>query len=65
MIQRELKEIEENTYAVTVKHISSKQIQKIKIPLPPLEIQEQIVAELDLLQRREADKLTFYDPDPA
>jgi restriction endonuclease S subunit len=30
-----------------VKHISSSQIQKISIPLPPLEVQQQVVAELD------------------
>lgn len=47
LIQKELSSIQETTYAVTVKHLSSSQIEKIKIPLPPLEIQEQIVAELD------------------
>lgn len=47
LIQKELSAIQETTYAVTVKHISSSQIEKIKVPLPPLEIQEQIVAELD------------------
>lgn len=31
---------------MTVKHISAAQIGKIKIPLPPLEIQEQIVANI-------------------
>lgn len=47
LIQKELTAIQETTYAVTVKHLSSSQIAKIKIPLPPLEIQEQIVAELE------------------
>jgi len=47
LIQKELSAIQETSYAVTVKHLSSSQIEKIKIPLPPLEIQEQIVAELD------------------
>lgn len=42
-----LKEIEDSTYAVTVKHISNKQIMNIEIPLPPLEVQEEIVKELD------------------
>jgi len=51
LIQRKLKEIEDNTYAVTVKHISVKQISAIKIPLPPLEVQEKIVAELDGYQK--------------
>ncbi len=50
-IQNELKKIEDSTYAVTVKHISSKQVQSIKIPLPPLEIQKQIVVELDGYQK--------------
>lgn len=39
-----LKEIENTTYAVTVKHISNKQIMNIEIPLPPLEVQEEIVS---------------------
>jgi type I restriction enzyme M protein len=47
LIQSELSRIQSATYAVTVKHISSKQIEEIEIPLPPVEIQEQIVAELD------------------
>lgn len=47
LVQKELSAIQEKTYAVTVKHLSSSQIEKIKIPLPPLEIQNQIVAELD------------------
>ena len=51
MIQRKLKEIEDNTYAVTVKHISAKQIKEIKIPLPPLEIQKSIVSEIDGYQK--------------
>ncbi len=42
-----LKEIEDSTYAVTVKHISNKQIMNIEIPLPPLEVQEEIVKELE------------------
>ena len=47
LIQSELSRIQSETYAVTVKHISSSQIQNISIPLPPLEVQEQIVTELD------------------
>lgn len=50
LLPKKLKEIEDNTYAVTVKHISSKQILNIEIPLPPLEIQEEIVKELDQYQ---------------
>lgn len=47
LLKSKLEEIHAETFAVTVKHLSSKQIQDIEIPLPPLEIQEQIVAELD------------------
>ena len=51
IIQKELKRIEENTFAVTVKHISSKQIKSIEIPLPSLEIQKEIVEELEQYQK--------------
>lgn len=51
MIQRKLKEIEENTYAITVKHISVKKIKEIQLPLPPLSVQEEIVAEIDGYQK--------------
>lgn len=51
LIKQKLKEIEDQTYAVTVKHISAKQIKEIKIPLPPIEIQREIVAELDGYQK--------------
>ena len=47
VIWKKLKEIEWDTVAVTVKHISSKQILDIEIPLPPLETQKAIVAKLD------------------
>jgi type I restriction enzyme M protein len=46
LIQKELNAIHAVTQAVTVKHISAAQIGKIKIPLPPLKIQEQIVANI-------------------
>ena len=42
-----LKEIEELSNFVTVKHLSSKQINEIEIPLPPLEEQKRIAAILD------------------
>ena len=51
IIKKELKRIEENTFAVTVKHISTKQIKSIEIPLPPLEIQKEIVEELEQYQK--------------
>ena len=42
-----LKEIEEVSNFVTVKHLSSKQINEIEIPLPPMEEQKRIAAILD------------------
>jgi len=47
MIQKPLKKIEFDTFAVTVKHISRNQIKDIKIPTPPIEVQTQIVNELE------------------
>ena|GEM_PF-1157440 len=51
MIIKPLQEIEDDTIAVTVKHISVKQIYEIEIPLPPLAIQQQIVAEIEGYQK--------------
>lgn len=51
MMRRCLKEIEDGTSAVTVKHISVKQIAAIEIPLPPLEEQRRIVAEIEGYQK--------------
>ena len=44
-----LKQIEDATPFVTVKHLSSKQLLNTIIPVPPREEQEKIVAELDCL----------------
>lgn len=72
-LTRHLKEIEDETPFVTVKHLSAKRINQIFIPLPPLPIQQKIVAELDKVcliidkkkqQLKELDKLAqaiFYD----
>lgn len=46
-INKYLKEIEDTTSFVTVKHISSNQIKNIEIPLPPITEQKQIVALLE------------------
>ena len=46
-INKYLKAIEDVTAYATVKHISSKQIEAIEIPLPPLAEQQRIVAILD------------------
>jgi type I restriction enzyme M protein len=51
MILKPLKDIEIETIAVTVKHISVKQIYEIEIPLPPLEVQEEIVREIEGYQK--------------
>jgi type I restriction enzyme M protein len=51
MIQKKLKEIEDETNAVTVKHISVKQILNIEVPLPPIKVQEEIVRELEQYQK--------------
>jgi len=51
LIPKKLKEIEDGTYAVTVKHISVKQISAIEIPLPPLDVQKEIVAEIEGYQK--------------
>ena len=68
-----LKQIEDETPFVTVKHLSSKKLLNIPIPVPPLPVQERIVSELDLLsgiiekkreQLKEFDALAqsiFYD----
>lgn len=47
-INKYLKDIEDITPFVTVKHISSKQIKDIDFPLPPLPTQKAIVQKLDI-----------------
>jgi type I restriction enzyme S subunit len=59
----ELKKIEEKTPFVTVKHLSVKNIQNVKIPLPPLEEQKRIAQILDKAdeirqKRKQAIQLT-------
>ena len=68
-----LKEIEEETPFVTVKHLSAKRLNTVTIPVPPISIQESIVRELDAIhgilekkleQLRELDNLAqaiFYE----
>jgi len=57
-LPKALKEIEAVTAFVTVKHLSSKIINSIQIPLPPLVVQQQIVDVLDranaLIEKRKA-----------
>lgn len=58
-----LKHIEEKTPFVTVKHLSAKELNKIIIPLPPLDEQRKIAAVLDKVsdliakRRQQLDKL--------
>jgi type I restriction enzyme S subunit len=62
-INQHLSEIEANTSFVTVKHLSSKQIAKIKMPVPPPAEQERLVKLLDEVAelrklRSQADRRT-------
>lgn len=62
-INQHLSEIEANTSFVTVKHLSSKQIEKIKMPVPPPAEQERMVKLLDEVAelrklRSQADRRT-------
>lgn len=59
-----LKKIEDETPFVTVKHLSSRKLLDISIPVPPLSEQERIVAELDLLSgiiEKQKQQLKEYD----
>lgn len=72
-LPKALKKIEYATSFVTVKHLSTKTISQIKIPLPPLKVQKKIAQTLDAAselialrkkQLAELDNLikaTFYD----
>lgn len=51
LLQKELDSIHANTYAVTVKHISSSQISKIKIPLPTFDVQKEVVEKIEIKQK--------------
>ncbi|MBX9657826.1 MAG: restriction endonuclease subunit S [Nitrospiraceae bacterium] len=42
-----LKAINDVTSSVTVKHLSSKSIEEIPLPLPPIEVQQRLVAEIE------------------
>ena len=58
-----LKRIEEKTPFVTVKHLSAKELNNVKVPLPPLDEQRRIAAVLDKVsdliakRREQLDKL--------
>ena len=73
LLPKRLKEIEDKTSFVTVKHLSVKKIEEIEFQLPPLETQQKIADTLDKAQQlinnrkqqiTELDNLTqsiFYD----
>jgi type I restriction enzyme, S subunit len=46
-VPRELRRIQEDTQQSTVKHLSSKELLRARIPVPPLEVQHEVVRVLD------------------
>ncbi len=60
-----LRLINEATHSVTVKHLSSKTLQEIPLPLPPLAEQRRLVAKLDALTGRTARARADLDRIPA
>jgi restriction endonuclease S subunit len=61
VINRFLKEIEDVTGYTTVKHLSSKSILAIEMPMPPREEQRRIVERLDQIQARTSEMCAAYD----
>ncbi|MCA9485911.1 MAG: restriction endonuclease subunit S [Nanoarchaeota archaeon] len=62
-VKRSIELFKRNIHGSTMKHITKKDFDKIKIPLPPLPVQKKIVSILERAeklkqQRAEADKLT-------
>ena len=63
-LTKELKKIEDETPFVTVKHLSAKRLNQVLLPVPSIETQSRIVAELDLLQSiidKQKAQLKEYD----
>jgi len=63
-LPKKLKDIEDKTPFVTVKHLSVKDIKNIEIPLPPLPEQQRIVAMLDKadnLRQKRRQSLALMD----
>ena len=53
-VQDELDRIQSGTQGSTVKHLSSRELERSRIPVPPLEVQREIVRVLDLFMGLEA-----------
>ena len=60
-INKFLKDIEDVTGYTTVKHLSSKSILAIEMPVPPLEEQMRIVAQLDSMRAKTSEMVAAYD----
>lgn len=60
-LPKALKDIEDRSNFVTVKHLSAKQINEIEIPLPPLEEQKRIAAILDQADELRRKRLRAID----
>lgn len=60
-INKYLKDIEDVTGYTTVKHLSSKSILAIEMPVPPLEEQKRIVARLDSMRAKTSEMVAAYD----
>ena len=48
-------QVEVNSIAVTQPNLNAEKIKEFQIPLPPKEIQEKIVAEIEVLEKKEAE----------
>ena len=60
-INKFLKDIEDVTGYTTVKHLSSKSILGIQMPVPPLDEQKRIVVRLDQMRVKTAEMVAAYD----
>jgi len=60
-INKFLKDIEDVTGYTTVKHLSSKSILAIEMPVPPLEEQKRIVTLLDSMKAKTSEMVAAYD----
>jgi type I restriction enzyme M protein len=54
ILKAEIAQLKDGSYGSIFKAITTKTFSEIKIPLPPKEIQEQIVADIEVLEKEEA-----------